>query len=863
MMLKAFRLQLLNFTSLRLHYSVVKETDLGFVKHSCDRAERNKELAAMAQSEPNGLFAMVELNNQGVFNRNPFSYTGGVKTIFNDVDFSSMTYSEFVTFCERFMHEECKKFYYYEPDMSFMEGLNPISDDVEYSAFIFDAYGTDGVISVYVDHIGVGVDGWHDDEDNDDDEHGSCIDGENEENIDELRNVALEFNEDVVHMNRKSNDPFLSKLCVDDEDANNIIDDDNGREVEVNIQTHSIFNELLHWKKQKPILGMRFKGPGQVKSMLCNYVVANGYQLCFEKNDRTRLLVRCSKGACTFRLWASWMSDEESFQIKSLKADHNCARNFKFGSLVTYAWIGSHYTKETVESQKISVRKLRLKVMAKFGIQVSMGQCRRAKKYALKLVEGNLVEHYGKLWSYGHEILRINPGSTVKLDMEDGPDGKKYFSKFYCCFQGVKQGWIEGCRRGLIEDVKELLPYVEHRQCARHICQNLQKRFTGAIYHTLFWRASKTTTEHAFKVVMKEIETLNPDAHQYLMEKDPKTWSRAFFQTGRCCDAVENGSKTLSGTTKWIKPGIRDKVRGAIDAYEVDLERKTCSCRLWQLNGYGCAHSVARISFLNRDVEAYADNMFSTTTFRKACNYRIAPMNSSDMWPETNYTPPLPSINRRMPGRPTTKRKKSTTENTGTHRVSKAGKKIRCSICKEIGHNKATCPQRRPQKLNVKKQKKQKVCVNQNAGQGSTSEPQQHEEVEMTPIEMDTTQNDMQVAPTDVESSSAGDFSHYMQFTPPRCYEGDEGVMGEEADVVEEVVVEVDEVNPNAQVDNGNVQEVAPVNQVQQVCVRPISDILKRIRRRKSERILKLKLGKTIGGVDDLGNSKGKALVID
>nr|KAJ0192741.1 hypothetical protein LSAT_V11C800426100 [Lactuca sativa] len=850
--------------------------------------------------------------------------------------FSSMTYSEFVTFCERFMHEECKKFYYCEPDMSLMEGLNPISDDVEYSAFIFDAYGTDGVISVYVDHIGVGVDGWHDD-----DEHESCIDGENEDNIDELRNVAFEFNEDVMHMNRTSNDPFLSKLCVDDEDANNIVDDDNGREVEVNIQTHSIFNELLHWKKQKLILGMRFKGPGQVNSMLCNYVVANGYQL-------TRLLVRCSKGACTFRLWASWMSDEESFQIKSLKADHNCARNFKFGSLVTYAWIGSHYTKEIVESQKISVRKLRLK-------------------------------------------------STVKLDMEDGPDGKKYFSKFYCFFQGVKQGRIEGCRRvigldgcflkngellcaigsdandkiypiawavvnvenkqnwkwflelliydlqlnlgngfslmsdqhkGLIEAVKELLPYVEHKQCARNICQNLQKRFTGAIYHTLFWRASKATNEHAFKVVMKEIETLNPDAHQYLMEKDPKTWSRAFFQTGRCCDAVENGFsesfnvvivdarkkliitmdkvnllKKAQRHYQVLPSGLNQfEVRGAIDAYEVDLERKTCSCRLWQLNGYGCAHSVASISFLNRDVEAYVDNMFSTTTFRKAYNYRISPMNSSDMWPETNYTPPLPPINRRMPGRPTTKRKKSTTENIGTHKVSKAGKKIRCSICKEIGHNKATCPQRRPQKLNVKKQKKQKVCVNQNAGQGSTSEPQQHEEVEMTPIEMDTTQNDMQVAPTDVESSSAGDFSHYMQFTPPRCYEGDEGVMGEEADVVEEAVVveqavqdeeaeevdpviqvdnvnvqevdkvnpnaqvdngnvqEVDEVNPNAQVDSGNVQEVAPVNQVQQVCVRPISDILKRIRRRKSERILKLKLGKTIGGVDDLGNSKGKAL---
>ncbi|CAI9261405.1 unnamed protein product [Lactuca saligna] len=91
--------------------------------------------------------------------------------------------------------------------------------------------------------------------------------------------------------------------------------------------------------------------------------------------------------------------------------------------------------------------------------------------------------------------------------------------------------------------------------------------------------------------------------------------------------------------------------------------------------------------------------------------------------------------------------------------------------------------------------------------------------------------------------------------------------MGEEADVVEEAVVveevvedeEVEEVDPVIQVDN----EVAPVIQAQQVSVRPISEILKRIRKRKSEKILKLKLGKTIGGVDDPGNSKGKALVID
>ena len=27
------------------------------------------------------------------------------------------------------------------------------------------------------------------------------------------------------------------------------------------------------------------------------------------------------------------------------------------------------------------------------------------------------------------------------------PDGTNYFSKFYVCFDGVKKGWKEGCRR--------------------------------------------------------------------------------------------------------------------------------------------------------------------------------------------------------------------------------------------------------------------------------------------------------------------------------------------------------------------------------------------------------------------------------
>lgn len=43
-----------------------------------------------------------------------------------------------------------------------------------------------------------------------------------------------------------------------------------------------------------------------------------------------------------------------------------------------------------------------------------------------------------------------------------------------------------------------------------------------------------------FKAVMKGVEFLNLEAYTYLMEKDPKTWLRYYFQIRRCCGVVEN-----------------------------------------------------------------------------------------------------------------------------------------------------------------------------------------------------------------------------------------------------------------------------------------------------------------------------------
>ena len=40
---------------------------------------------------------------------------------------------------------------------------------------------------------------------------------------------------------------------------------------------------------------------------------------------------------------------------------------------------------------------------------------------------------------------------------------------------------------------------------------------------------------------MGKMKTANPNAYQYLLDKDPKTWSRSYFQIGSKCEAIENG----------------------------------------------------------------------------------------------------------------------------------------------------------------------------------------------------------------------------------------------------------------------------------------------------------------------------------
>ncbi|GJT45857.1 pentatricopeptide repeat-containing protein [Tanacetum coccineum] len=320
-----------------------------------------------------------------------------------------------------------------------------------------------------------------------------------------------------------------------------------------------------------------------------------------------------------------------------------------------------------------------------------------AKRWALSEGETAIEDHYAYIRSYGKAILESNHGSTVKVGVTVNPDSKTYFDRFYVCFKGLKEGWKLGCRnvialdvawavvnvenkynwswfldllgddldmptgngltiisyqhKVLIQAVKDIMPHAEHRQCARHVYEGFRKQFSGVEFKSLFWAASKASYPGLFNKIMDKIKRANPKAYQYLLDKDPKTWSRAYFHIGINCEVllvVENGfsecfnsvllrvrnkplitmleamrvivpermntmRKLLESWNEDIRPNIQKRlevtkdqhrfwhviptsvnlfeVRNGSKAFRVDEEHRTCSCRLWQLSGHnknGC-----------------------------------------------------------------------------------------------------------------------------------------------------------------------------------------------------------------------------------------------------------------------------------
>ncbi|CAI9294403.1 unnamed protein product [Lactuca saligna] len=303
--------------------------------------------------------------------------------------------------------------------------------------------------------------------------------------------------------------------------------------------------------------------------------------------------------------------------------------------------------------------------------------------------------------------------------------------------------------KGLLEAIKEVLPYVLHRQCSQHIYANLRKVYSEIQLRNLFWKAAKSTVEGEFKNHMDAIRQISPGAYEHLMTREPNTWCMAFFSTGLACEDVENSMAECFNAVildarkkplltmldeirlymmdrfynlkelakKWegdvcpfaikkleefgedlkfwrVHPSGHNEfeVRNGLESYGVNIEKRSCACRLWDVSGIPCVHAQASIMLTHHDPKTFISKWFGKAMYISSYSSNILPVNGNNLWRESPYIKPLPPIERRMPDRPTVKRKRHVLgRDDKFSQVSSNSRTVKCQNCQKKGHNKKTC----------------------------------------------------------------------------------------------------------------------------------------------------------------------------
>ncbi|GJS11961.1 hypothetical protein Tco_0368757 [Tanacetum coccineum] len=433
----------------------------------------------MASSSSSSSY-LIRFHRGGVFVSDPFSYDYEILSEIPNVEMDAMNFVSFVKLLVSECSSDIKQIFYQVPGLELKLGLRTLKTDNDLAQCVEVAAKNDNVVDIYVSHSvfdfcdatsssrqhvdNVEQNDASDSDLDDDDYNIYEYDSESEESDTASVDHLSDGEEEIYDTRTRQPDPkpkkmfddnFLSKIyngLPRDEFVEKDVSADKDVTDKDNIcDKFPIHDPTVKWKLMRPVLGEKYESPNQLKRALAFYALANGYKLYYEVNNPRRLLAKCCRDAkdrkCPFRLWASWMQNERSFQIKKLNDEHSCSRTYEYGTLITSNWIARNFAKKIMMNPCIKVKEITNAILKKYKCKVGINQARRGKMKALEQYETCLEDHYGKLWSYAAEILNSNPGSTCKMSVDSMPDGKNYFSRFYVCFKALKDGWLQGCRR--------------------------------------------------------------------------------------------------------------------------------------------------------------------------------------------------------------------------------------------------------------------------------------------------------------------------------------------------------------------------------------------------------------------------------
>lgn len=205
------------------------------------------------------------------------------------------------------------------------------------------------------------------------------------------------------------------------------------------------FDEVAGFGKVRLELGMEFGDLQSFKEAVKDYTIDVGREMRWIKNDSIRATAECRVENCPWRIYCAWSKARLSFQIKSFNEEHTCSRTFRNRAAST-SWCTKKLEKKLRVQPNLTHTEAYDYMKRKYGVLLNETKIFKSLKKARKLVEGNEAEQYAKLWDYAHELMKSNPGSTVKMDTVAVSEEERQFQRIYICLDACKRGFKAGCR---------------------------------------------------------------------------------------------------------------------------------------------------------------------------------------------------------------------------------------------------------------------------------------------------------------------------------------------------------------------------------------------------------------------------------
>nr|GMD42540.1 uncharacterized protein LOC109168401 [Ipomoea batatas] len=415
----------------------------------------------------------------------------------------------------------------------------------------------------------------------------------------------------------------------------------------------------------------------------------------FKKNEARRVrVVRRHNNICKWSIFGSKSNPNCPFTIKTYNHVHSCG-NQDENKVVTSGFLAKFFKDEFIVNTDWGRGPFQEHVKAKFNCQLTRNQAYLAKKKDLKQIDGQDLEQFKLLNDYCEELMRSNPGTTVKmkLDSEFIIKGRPRFVKLYICFGACKEGFIRGYRPIIGLDECHLKGSQKGGQLLSAIGLDGDNSIfpvafaivEGHVLKMQFWAVCKANTEAEYHARMEELKTMNVKAFEWLSARDPKQDKpvqtmcekiRIYLMTRmqKNRDKMRNySSMVCPKILKLIEEG-KDKCarfsayKAVDDIYQVDDDN---------FKPFKVDLSIRKKGDLP---ELYVHHCYFVEQYLRAYGPAILPIRAEELWHKTYLPPPLPPKYKAQPGRQKKKRKIDPVVEKPDQ--TKLGKK---------GHNRTTC----------------------------------------------------------------------------------------------------------------------------------------------------------------------------